>query len=63
MAIENTVTIPLEEYFDLRQKAEMNTFLLAELAHIETRFGDYERRVCECENAVRGMAEWQMKNG
>ena len=63
MATENTVTIPIEEYFDLRQKADMNAFLLAQLAQNEKRFADFDRRVFDCENAVRGMAEWQLKNG
>lgn len=27
----NTVTIPVDEYFELRQKATMNEFLLKEL--------------------------------
>lgn len=45
----NTVTIPLEEYFDLRQKAEMNGFLMNELGHMQERLNEFERRLCECE--------------
>ena len=45
----NTVTITLEEYFDLRQKAEMNGFLMCELGRIESRFQDIDRRPFELE--------------
>ena len=63
MATENTVTIPLEEYFDLRQKAEMNGFLMNELGRMQQQFNEIERRVFDCENAAKGMATWQMKSG
>ena len=53
MADTNTVTIPLEEYFDLRQKAEMNGFLMTELCRIEARFRDMERWVADLEGKVR----------
>lgn len=53
MADTNTVTIPLEEYFDLRQKAEMNGFLMTELGRIEARFRDMERWVADLEGKVR----------
>ena len=58
MANENTVTIPLDEYFDLRQKAEMNTFLMNELGRMEARFVNLERMVCDCQNEV-----WRMRDG
>ena len=57
MANENTVTIPLDEYFDLRQKADMNAFLMNELGRMESRFRDIERGLFECENAVRRMQD------
>ena len=53
MATENTVTIPLDEYFDLRQKAEMNAFLMNELGRMESRFIYLEKIVFDCENEVR----------
>ena len=53
MADTNTVTIPLEEYFDLRQKAEMNCFLMTELGRIEARFRDMERWAADLEDKVR----------
>jgi hypothetical protein len=57
MANENTVTIPLDEYFDLRQKAEINAFLMNELGRMESRFQSLERIVFDCENAVRRMQD------
>lgn len=45
----NTVTITLEEYFDLRQKAEMNGFLMNELGKMEARFQDIDRRLFDLE--------------
>lgn len=57
MANENMVTIPLDEYFDLRQKAEINSFLMNELGKMECRFQSLERIVFDCENAVRRMQD------
>lgn len=45
----NTVTITLEEYFELRQKAEMNGFLMNELGRMEGRLNEFDRRLCDCE--------------
>lgn len=40
----NTVTITLDEYMDLREKANMNGFLMNELGRMNERFyGIYER--------------------
>lgn len=58
MANENTVTIPLDEYFDLRQKAEMNAFLMNELGRIEGRFVRIERIFCDLQDEVS-----RMRNG
>lgn len=58
MAIENTVTITLDEYFDLRQKANMNDFLMAELGRIQEHFNQIDRMYYDLENAVR-----ELKNG
>ena len=54
MATENTVTIPIEEYFDLRQKAEMNAFLMNELGSMRQMLCDFERRLLDCELRTRG---------
>lgn len=57
MANENTVTIPIDEYFDLRQKAEINSYLMNELGRMEGRFQGIERVVFELENTVRRMKD------
>jgi hypothetical protein len=49
----NTVTITLQEYFDLRQKAEMNGFLMAELGRMEARFQEIDRRIWDLEADTR----------
>lgn len=49
----NTVTITLQEYFDLRQKAEMNGFLMAELGRMEARFQEIDRRLWDLESDMR----------
>jgi hypothetical protein len=41
----NTVTITLNEYMDMREKAQMNGFLMNELGRMEARFRDIERMV------------------
>ena len=49
----NTVTITLQEYFDLRQKAEMNGFLMTELGRMEARFQEIDRRIWDMEADMR----------
>lgn len=51
MAEENvkTVTIPLDEYFDLRQKAETNLFLMNELGRFQSEITTLHRRIDEHE--------------
>ena len=46
----NVVTISIDEYFDLRTKAEMNATLLERLAQLEARFIDFDRRLWEVEH-------------
>lgn len=58
MANENTVTIPLEEYFELRQKADMNAYLMNELGRIEARFVMIEQRICKCDDEL-----WRLRDG
>lgn len=48
----NVVTIPLEEYFDLRTRADMNAALLAQLAQLEARLSDFDRRLWMLEGKV-----------
>ena len=48
----NTVTISVEEYFDLRQKAEMNGFLMAELGRMQERLVALESQFYRLESMV-----------
>lgn len=57
MAIENTVTISIDEYFDLRQKAYMNDFLIGELNRIHERFNQYDRMHYELAEEVRKLKD------
>ena len=52
MAEVNMVTIPIEEYMDLREKANMNGFLMSELGRMDSRFQDIDRRLWELEKKV-----------
>ena len=52
-----TVTIPLDEYFELRQKAEANLFLMTELGRMQSLIADVHRRIDEHER------EWHRRNG
>lgn len=47
-----TVTITVDEYFDLRQKAETNLYLMTELARFEQRCNDLDRRLWEIERKM-----------
>lgn len=48
----NVVTISINEYFDLRTKADMNATLLAELARIGAQLQDLDRRLWMLEGKV-----------
>lgn len=45
MGETNTVTISVEEYFELRQKAEMHMTMIREIGAFENRMDLLERRV------------------
>ena len=44
-----TVNIPLDEYFELRQKADSAMFLMTELGEMRVRFENFERRLYDLE--------------
>lgn len=44
-----TVTISVDEYFDLRQKAEMNGFLMERMGYFDGQLRDMDRRLHELE--------------
>lgn len=43
------ITISVDEYFDLRTKAEQNIFLVNELCELRARLNEHERRIWELE--------------
>ena len=57
MANENTVTIQIEEYFELRKQSEMNAYLLGELVRYEERFRLFDDRLFRLEDEVRRMKD------
>ena len=57
MASENAVTIPIEEYFELRKQSEMNAYLLGELVRYEERFRRYDDALFRLEDEVRRMKD------
>lgn len=51
-----TINIPIDEYFDLRTRAEMNGILMERLGQFEGRFFDLDRRIDELERKLQGGA-------
>lgn len=49
----NTVTIPVDEYFDLRQKGEMNLYLMNTLGELQTRICQLEGKVFDLEIKIK----------
>lgn len=49
-----TVTITVEEYFDLRMRAQQNQYLTDTLMRIEGNFAQLDNRVFRVENALQG---------
>ena len=58
-----TVNIPIDEYFDLRQRAEMNGMLMQQLGTLEGRLFDIDRRLFELEGAMRMRTDRRSDNG
>jgi hypothetical protein len=48
-----TITISVEEYFDLRERAQMNLYLVERLGQIDVQIRDLNRRVIELERMER----------
>lgn len=48
------ITISVDEYFELRTKAEQNFFLMNELGELKGRFCEIERRLWELECKMKG---------
>ena len=49
----NVVTISVDEYFDLRTKADMNATLFVKVAELEARLIDFDRRLWDVESCMR----------
>ena len=52
-----TINIPIDEYFDLRTRAEMNGIIMERLGQFEGRFFDLDRRIYELERKLKGGEE------
>ena len=52
-----TISIPIDEYFDLRTKADMNGMLLEKLGLLEGRIWDYDHRIFELEQRLKEVSE------
>lgn len=58
MANENevkTISISIDEYFELREKAQMNMFLSHKLGSLSDNVQDLHTRVFELEQALKNM--------
>lgn len=53
MAENATVTIPIDEYFDLRTKAEANMFLMTQIGDMQNRLYEIDKRLFELEQKGR----------
>lgn len=49
-----TINISVDEYFELRKKAEMHIWLTNELSEIKAKIYDYARRIYELEQKAKG---------
>ena len=49
---QNTVTISVDEYFDLRQKAEMNMTVIREIAGFESRLTELGNKLFDLDNKL-----------
>lgn len=48
----NYVTIPIDEYFELRQKAEMNMTMIREIAAFEERLNEFSGKIFELDHRL-----------
>lgn len=52
MAELNTVTIPLEDYIELRRKADETIYLANQLGEMNQRYEELYERICRIEMKV-----------
>ncbi len=51
----NTISIPVDEYFDLMTKAETNIYLMERLGEFRERFYQLDCKVAYLENKIKQM--------
>ena len=49
----NTVNVPINEYLELKQKADMNALIIQQFGKLEEKVYDLDRRIYEL--------EWKLK--
>lgn len=52
MAELNTVTIPLEDYIELKRKADETIYLANQLGEMNQRYVELSERICRIETKV-----------
>ena len=52
MAEMNIVTIPLEDYIELRRKADETIYLANQLGEMNQRYAELSERICKIEMKV-----------
>jgi DNA polymerase III delta prime subunit len=53
--VVKTLYIPIDEYFDLRTKAEMNAYLMERIGHFEQRLYETEGKLYNLEDKIKQM--------
>lgn len=61
MANENMVTIPLEEYIQLRRQADENFYIADRLGQFEQRLSNFEDAVWKLEKRVEDVTKLAME--
>ena len=61
MAEMNTVTIPLEEYIQLRRQADENFYIADRLGQFEQRLSNFEDDVWKLEKRIEDVAKIAME--
>ena len=51
----NMVTITIDEYFDLRQKAEMNHYLMDRFGQLDLQIRELDKRLYDAERYINSV--------
>lgn len=49
----NTVNVPINEYLELKQKAEMNALIIQQFGKLEEKFYGLDHRIYELERKLK----------